>query len=149
MRLEDEIKEKAQELSAGVPGLDTLIRRARRDLFAGPVYLAPACDWPFEAVEVDCFDEDAKQFDFQEACDEIGDILDALFDTLYLGWDTGCWGATEPTGEWYCAETDEYTSENPGWTDEEWDWIEPESYYIVEPSEFKRALLGTELSRYV
>lgn len=143
-----EIGHKAQELADTVPGLGTLIRRARRDLWAGPVYLAPDTDWPFQAVEVDRFDEGAKQFDFQEACDEIGDIIDDLFDTMYLGWDTGCWGSDEPRGEWYCAETDEYISEDPGWTDEEWEYIEPESYYLVEPSEFTRALLG-KLAEYV
>ena len=152
--IDHHIASKARELVNDLPaGTWNLISRLKRDLYDGSVYLAPADTWPFEMVEVDCFDEGAVQFDFSDACDELGDILEEL-PTLYYDYNSGCWDSAEPQGYWM-SDT-EFTYEEPddaGEEDEDgepyWTWVEPEVCYVVTGSEFKRALLGEQLAGYV
>lgn len=150
MDVDRHIAEKAHELLDSLPaGTRNLVKRLTWDLYRGPVYLAPADDWPFEMIEVSYLDKGARQFDFQGACDELTDILDELDGPWYYEWDSGCWSSYEPRGGWYCEETDEYVSEEPDRTDKEWEYLEPEPYYEVGQSEIIREMLGSELARYV
>ena len=163
MDLHEAITEKAIDLLAALPaGTANLIGRCKRDLYSGPVYLAPADDYPFEMVEVDCFDEGAKQFDFSAACAELSEILDALPTLYYEEW-SGCWNSMQEQGYWLNEENGEIRDADEGdpreprytdpddddYEDDNWVWVEAEVCHVVTGSEFKDALLGTELRRYV
>ena len=153
--IDTHIEQKARELLDTLqPGTHNLIGRLKRDLYDGPVYLAPAEEYPFEMVEVDCFDEGAQQFDFTEACDELSDILEALPTLYYEEW-SGCWNSIQDEGYWMSMDGDivyQSSLDNPGEDDDEegfWEWMEPETVYVVTGSEFKRAILGEQLAGYV
>ena len=161
--IDTHIEQKARELLDTLqPGTHNLIGRLKRDLYDGPVYLAPAEEYPFEMVEVDCFDEGARQFDFTEACDELSDILEALPTLYYEEW-SGCWNSIQDEGYWLNEEdgeirdADEGDPREPRYTDpddddtedDNWVWVEAEPCHVVTGSEFKRAILGEQLAGYV
>lgn len=71
LELEQEIEQMAVHYEEKMtPELRLLRRRIINDLYNGPVYLNN------ENEECCLFDENAKQFDFKSACNEIKDWLD-------------------------------------------------------------------------
>lgn len=110
---------------------------ANFDLYFGPL--------GFDHWRVESGNDSLPDYDWCESRDIFHEWL-ADLDTVYYEPDTGCILESEPEGEWYHAELDEYSSE---WQEESegWQYYEPEPYYSIDSAEIAEAFGYSELYR--
>lgn len=128
-------------------GVGNLINRLAIDLQYGPAYVVQSPVWPFEMLAASWGDEGATPCDFGTGCTELDDYLACIGTQWYNDFD-GEWLDYEPTGYWENLETGDISYEEPD--GDLWEYVEPTwtDWYIVNETDFKRALLG-ELAEYV
>lgn len=135
--VQDAVNKRAQELLEAL-GEDTqqLISNARRDLHSGPLYLDEDGD------VVSPFDEDAIRFDFPGAVDTLSDAFDALegLMTFYVD-DEGFTYDSDPR--------DDEDNWEEGDEEDEMEYVGPQTYYIIEPADVIKAMVGKELADYI
>jgi hypothetical protein len=104
---------------------------AAADLYYGPQY-----------------PDDIEDYSFCESCRIVAAWIDDTYPgALWVCDESGLVMLTEPTGEWYNPETDEYTHEHMG-DEEGWEYYEPAPYYEIGRVAFARAYLDSELVSY-
>lgn len=107
----------------------SLIASARYDIWYGP-----GGDYP-------------EGFGFCSAMDRIRDWMDELPDTVYL--QDGYVSETEPVGEFYDPESDQYWDADDPDAPEGAEYIEPTEYYVIDRNELADSILGRELRTHL
>jgi hypothetical protein len=111
---------------------------ANHDLYFGPLGVD---HW---RIEND--DDTLPDYDYCQSRQVLADWLDDLGGG-YISEDCLSFSETEPQGEWFNEERDEYSDQ---WQDEAegWVWFEPEPYYEITPADIAEAFGYAELYRH-